>query len=162
VDAAGVAADVGQLAGVLLHVRALDVDPEDAAVLEGDVEVAVERDRLVVLGDLIILRLIGVEVVLPREPAPGCDLAVQRQSDPDGGLDGRGVERGQGTGQAQAYRTGLGVRLGAEGGGAPAEHLGGRRQLDVNLETEHWVEPSHDVGVVEEFGVRSGRHGRRS
>ena len=158
VDSAGVAAHVGELAGVLLHVRALDLHPEGAAVLERDVEVAAERDRLVVLGDLIVLRLIGIEVVLPGEPAPRGDLAIQREADPDGRLDGRRVERRQRSGQAQAHRAHLGVGFGAEIGGAAAEHLGHRRQFDVHLEAEDGVEPCDDVVVVEKFGV-DGFHG---
>ena len=134
-DASGVTADVGELAGVLFHVRAFDGDPEGAAVLQGNVEVAVERDRLVVLGDLIILRLIRVEVVLPGEPAPRRDLAVQRQADPDGRLHGRLVEGGQRAGQAQAHRAHLGVGFGAEIRRAGAEHLGGGRQFDVHFQT---------------------------
>ncbi len=87
VDAPGGAADVQRLAGVLLHVRALDLDAERLAV-DVDVGPAVERDRLVVLRGLEVLRHVGVEVVLPGEPAPLGDRAVQRQPDPDRGLDG--------------------------------------------------------------------------
>src|SRR5699024_4122883 len=49
VDAPGGTADVGVLAGVLLHVGALDLDPDDLSVLELDVDPAVEGDGLVVL-----------------------------------------------------------------------------------------------------------------
>ena len=157
-DAAGVGAEVGELAGVLLHMRALDLHPEGGPVVQRHVEVAVERDRLVVLGDLVVLRLIGVEVVLPGEPAPGGDLAVERQADPDGGLDGGGVQRRQRAGHSQADRAYLRVGLGPERGGAAAEHLGGRRQLDVHLKTQHRVEPGHDVVVVDQVGCRC-RHG---
>ena len=161
VDAAGVATHMGQLAGVLLHVRAFDVHPEDGAVLEGDVEVAVERDRLVVLGDLVVLRLVGVEVVLPREAAPGRDLAVEREADADGRLDRGRVERRQRTRQTQAHRADLGVGLGPEVRRAPAEHLGGRRQLDVDLQTQDRVEAGHDVVVVDQVGGGC-RHGWKS
>ena len=54
-NTAGGATDVRRLAGVLLHVRAFDADPEGCAVVEGYVEVAVDGDRLVVLGDLVVL-----------------------------------------------------------------------------------------------------------
>ena len=160
-DAAGVAANVGELAGVLLHVRALDLDPERAAVIQWDVEVAAECDRLVILGDLVVLRLIRVEVVLPGEPAPGRDLTVQRQPDPDGGFDGGRVEHRQRAGQTQADRARLGVGLRTEVRRAPAEHLGGRREFDVHLEAEHRIEACHHVVVVEEVGL-SGDHDEQS
>src|SRR5699024_6044816 len=47
VDAPGGAADVGVLAGVLLHVGALDLHPDDLAVVQFDVDPSVERDGLV-------------------------------------------------------------------------------------------------------------------
>ena len=52
-----------------------------------DVEVAVEGDRLVVLRGLEVLRHVRVEVVLPGEPAPLGDLAVEREADADRRLD---------------------------------------------------------------------------
>ena len=57
-----------------------------------DVGPALEGDRLVVLGGLEVLRHVRVEVVLPREPAPLRDLAVQRQPDPDRRLDRLAVD----------------------------------------------------------------------
>ena len=55
-DAAGRAADVRELARVLFHVGALDRHREDAAVRELDLDRSLERDRLVVLRDLVVLR----------------------------------------------------------------------------------------------------------
>ena len=95
VDAAGRAADVQRLAGVLLHVGALDLDAEGLrSVVTGDLDVgpAVEGDRLVVLRGLEVLRHVRVEVVLPGEAAPLRDLAVEREADPDRGLDGLAVD----------------------------------------------------------------------
>src|SRR5699024_8086469 len=68
VDATRGTTEVGQLAGVLLHVGALDLDAPLGAVLQHDVQVTVVGDRLIVLGDLVVLRLIRVEVVLAGEP----------------------------------------------------------------------------------------------
>src|SRR5699024_7809280 len=86
VDATGSATEVGQLAGVLLHVGALDLDAPLGAVIEDDVQVAVVGDRLVVLADLVVLRLVWVEVILAREAGVRRDLAVQRKTDLDGPL----------------------------------------------------------------------------
>lgn len=58
---------MGQLAGALLHVGAFDVHPRGAAVFQRHVQVPVERDRLVVLADLVVLRRVRVEVVVLRE-----------------------------------------------------------------------------------------------
>jgi hypothetical protein len=108
--------------------------------LDLDVEPAVEGDRLVVLRGLEVLRHVRVEVVLPREPAPLGDLAVQRQADADGRLDAFRVEHRQRAGQAQADRADLGVGLGAELRRAAAEHLRGGAELDVHLEADDRVE----------------------
>ena len=108
VDAAA-AALVGGLAGVLLQVGPGDADAGAARQLEP----AVDVERLVVLGDLEVLRHVRVEVVLPGEHARA-DLAVQRQADPDGQLHRRLVEHGQRAGQAERDRVDVGVGLGAE------------------------------------------------
>ena len=73
-DGVGVAI-VQAFAGVFFHVQAGDADALDGAggaVPRRDVEVAVLRDGLVELRDLIALRVIGVEVVLPREDTAFC------------------------------------------------------------------------------------------
>lgn len=145
VDAAGGTADVRRLAGVLLHVRALDLHAEDLAVLQLDVQIAVEGDRLVVLGGLEVLRHVRIEVVLPGEAAPLGDLAVQREPDLDGGLDADLVDDRKRARQSEAYRAGLRVRVLLELGGAPAEHLGLGAELHMDLE-------AHD-GVVRREGV---------
>src|SRR5699024_7330177 len=87
VDTAGGGADVSRLTRVLFHVGPLDVHAPGASVLELDVEVTVEGDGLVVLRDLVVLRLVRVEVVLPGEAAVRRDRAVQRETDLDRPLD---------------------------------------------------------------------------
>ncbi len=157
-DAAGGPAHVQRLAGVLLHVDALDAHPDQlrlagpVLVLDRDVEPAVGAQRLVVLGDLEVLGHVRVEVVLPREPAPLGDRAVQRQPDLDRVLDrGPGRHR-QRPGQAQAGRAGLGVGLAAEGGRAAAEQLGPGAQLDVGLQADGRLVARHRLGVGHECG----------
>ena len=138
VDATGRAADVEGLAGVLLHVRALDLDAEGLA-FDLDVHVALERDRLVVLGGLEVLRHVRVEVVLPREAAPLGDLAVEREADPDRRLHRLAVDHGHRTRQAEADRAHRRVGLLAERRRAAAEHLGVGVELDVHLEAQRRV-----------------------
>ena len=94
-------ADVRVLTRVLLHVRALDVDAEHGAVLQFDVHVAIVSDRLIRLGGLEGLGQVRVEVVLAREATVLRDLAVQRQADLDGVLDGLAVDDRQRAGQAE-------------------------------------------------------------
>ena len=50
--------------------------------------------------------------------------------------------------------------FGPEVGGATAEHLGGGRELDVDLQPQQRVEPGHDVVVVDQLSC--GGHSRRS
>ena len=143
VDATGRTTGMGELAGVLLHVHALDLDAEDLRAIigrDGDVEVAVDADRLVVLADLVVLRHIGVEVVLAGHAAPLDDVAVERQPDADDRLDGLGIGHRQGAGQAKTDGAHLRVGRGAEIGRAAAEHLGAGAEFDVHLEADDRIE----------------------
>ncbi|GAA3043763.1 hypothetical protein GCM10020000_23980 [Streptomyces olivoverticillatus] len=156
VDAAGGAAHVRGLAGVLLHVGALDLHAEDLAVLQLDVQVAVEGDGLVVLGGLEVLRHVRIEVVLPGEAAPLGDLAVQRQADLHGRLDGDAVDDREGAGQAEAGGAGLRVGFGAQLGRAPTEHLGLGAELDVHLEAHDGLVGGKRVLVRHQVGDSHG------
>ena len=67
VDAAVGATNVGELTGVFLHVGALDFDAPFGAIVENNVKVAVVGYGLVVLGDLVVFGLVGVEIVFAGE-----------------------------------------------------------------------------------------------
>ena len=138
------------LSGVLLHVGTLDLDTEDLAV-DLDVEAAVVADRLVVLRGLVILRHVRVEVVLPGHAAPLGDLAVEGQTDADGRLDGVAVDGRHRSGKTQADRAdvGVGILLGVRG--TSAEHLGRRRQLDVDLESDDRLVVSHHLVIGQQL-----------
>ena len=123
---------VGGLAGVFFHVGPLD--PDHGPV--GQLEVAVHVDGLVVLADLVVLGLIGIEVVLPVEGGRQ-DLAAQGGADGHGQLHGPLVDDRQRAGQTQTDRAHVGVGLVTEHVGAAAEQLGGRLQLTVDLEAHH-------------------------
>ena len=109
VDPPAGAADVRRLAGVLLEVGPLDAD----ARAVGQVEPAVDVERLVVLADLVRLRHVGIEVVLAVERAR-LDRAVEGQPDAHRQLDGLPVEHRQRARQAERHRVDVGVRLVAE------------------------------------------------
>ena len=131
VDAAA-ATGMGVLAGVLLDVGPLDAD----ARAVGEVEPAVDVDGPVELGDLVVLRHVRVEVVLPGEDR-GLDAAVEGPAEPHGQLDHLVVEHRQRAREAQAHRADVGVGLVAEHVRATAEELGGGGQLAVDLEAHH-------------------------
>ena len=103
-----------------------------------DLERAVDADRLVVLADLIVLRHVRIEVVLPVEDRAVRHRAVQRLAEPQRELDRPLVEHRQ---RARAARGTPGTR--SCSGSAPnsfghaAEQLRRRRQLDVHLEPDH-------------------------
>ena len=58
---------VQRLAGVLLEMQPLDADGDGLAVRHVDRDLALADDRRLVLADLIALRQIGIEIVLPVE-----------------------------------------------------------------------------------------------
>src|SRR5919107_1668422 len=133
VHAAG-GADVDVLGRVFLQVEARDADA-DLALVRGNLQVAARADRLVELGDLVPLREVGVEVVLPGEDGPLGHVAVEGQPRHDPEIYGLLVGDGQGPGVPEANGAGVGV------GGLPvcdpatAEHLGLGRQVDVELQS---------------------------
>ena len=144
-----------EAAGIFFEVGAPDADLP-AVALDGDRQAALGADRGVVLGDLEVLREVGVVVVLPVEPGLLGDVGVERLSDLDGGLDGRLVDDGERARQPQAGRAGPSVRLLVVGrlGRTPAEDLRVRLELDVDLQADDGNEVSlrerlrgHYVGV---------------
>ena len=106
--------------------RCARVDADARAV---DVEVAVDRDRRVVLRRLVVLRHVRVEVVLPVEDRPLGHVEVERLGDAQRVLDRLLVQHRQRTGQAEAHRAHVRVRLVAELVRAPAEQLARGREL---------------------------------
>src|SRR5699024_6833710 len=145
------------LTGVLLHVGPFDLDPNNLTVIEFHVEVTVERDRLVVLRRLEILRHIRVEVVLAREPAPLGDLTVECQTDTDRRLHPLAIDHRQRPGHNQTPRTDGRVRLATDPVRTTTEHFRARGQLDVYLEPEHGIEVGKHLVDVHEFGRRTHR-----
>src|SRR5690606_29031659 len=139
--------DVCVLAGVLFDVRALDADAGAVAQLD----VAVHVDRLVVLADLVVLRHVRVEVVLPGEHRRH-DAALHRATEPHRVLHRPLVEHRERPGEAEAHRTDVGVRFGAELVAAPAEQLARRAQLAVHLEADD------DLPLLARGGALDDRH----
>ena len=101
VDAAICTAEVGELASVFFHVCAFNLDAPFGAIIQHDIEVAVVGNGLVVLRDLVVLRLIRVEVVLTSKAGGFCDGAVECQANLDRPFHTFGVDYGQCARQAQ-------------------------------------------------------------
>jgi hypothetical protein len=130
------AALVAEAPGVFLQVG--PGDRHGAPVAPGaHVEFASPADRFLVLGDLEVLRQVRVEVVLPVEPGLLGNVGVQRLPHLHGGLDGRLVEHGQRSREAETDRAGVGVGLGVRRvGRAATEQLGVGLELDVDLQPD--------------------------
>ncbi len=138
VDAAhAVEVFVQALAGVLFQVRAGDADAPRAAVFQGNVQIALADDGMVHLAGLVALGQVGVEVVLAREDVLRSDLGIDRQAELARHAHGFGIEHRQGAGHAEVDQAGLGVGLGAEGGGAAGKDLRLGRELCVDLQPDH-------------------------
>ena len=150
-------ADVLGLAGVLFHVGALDADP--GAV---DLHPTLDADRRVVLADLVVLRHVRVEVVLPVEDRLRWHVEVHRFPESQRELHHPAVQHRQRARKTEADRADVRVRLGPELVRAAAEELGRRRQLDVHLEPDHRFVlrhrarlPNHDQRLSHDL-ARSG------
>ena len=74
---------VQALAGVLLQMHALDADLDGGAVLHVEEDHALADDGVLILRDLVALRQVGIEVVLPVEDGIEVDLSLQ----PEAGAD---------------------------------------------------------------------------
>jgi len=134
--AAALGVDV--LAGVLLEVDAGQADRAEARHGDG----AAGADRQFVLRDLIALRQVWIEIVLPRPDRPLGDPAAESLAGLDGHLHRGAVEAGQRAGQAQADGADLRVGRRAEARRAAAEDLRARQELRVDLQADDRLEVS--------------------
>ncbi len=153
-----------QLPGVLFYMNPGDPDPANLAV-DGDVEVAVPGDGELVLRNLVSLGQIGVEVVLPGEPAFPLDLAVGGQGHPEGEIDHLPVEHREDSRHPQADRADMGVGGSPEAGRAATEYLGLGVELSVDLKADHGFKchvPSSPFRLDRTDARRMGDPGRFS
>jgi hypothetical protein len=128
---------VHELGRVLLEMHAMDAHvAQPPAPAQG----------LVVLGDLVVLGVVGIEVVLAVEDRPRRQLAAEGEPDQQPVVDGLGVGDGQRAGQAQADLARARVGRLAEGQLAAAEHLRPRVELDVDLQADDGLVVGHARG----------------
>ena len=123
------------LAHVFLQVSAGDAHARDAA-FELEFHATVERRGLVVLGDLVVLRHVRVEIILPVELGVAGDGAVEQEAGERRQPQRLLVGHRQHAGQTQAYRADVGIGRRAEFIGATAPHLRFRLKLDVGFQAD--------------------------
>ena len=112
-----------QLAGIFFH---MDTGNADAFFLTVDtnINMPAQTYRLIPLGNLVILRQIGIEVILAVHLIEFLNVAVQRQTGTDCKFNDPFVQYRQGAGHAQADRAYMGIGFRAEFRGAGAERFG--------------------------------------
>ena len=103
---------------------------------ELDLDLTADDDREVLLGELIVLRIIRVEIVLTVPGAALGDLGADDEAEEDGLLDRLAVHHGQRSRKAEDHGVDLLVRLLAETPGGGSEDLGAGVQLHVDLEAD--------------------------
>jgi len=94
-------------------------------------------DRVLVLADLVALRQVRIEVVLPVKTAHQVDLRLEAQSGADRLLDAVAVQDGQHAGHGRVDQADLGVGARAETDGGAGKQLGVGSHLGVDLEAQH-------------------------
>ena len=128
---------VQALAGVFFQVRAGDPDALAGAVFQGDIQMPFADDGMVHLAGLVALGQVRVEVVLAGKHVAFGNLGVDRQAELAGHAHSFGIQHRQGAGHAQVNQAGLGVGLGAKGGGAPREDLRAGAELGVDFQPDY-------------------------
>ena len=132
------------LARVVFHVDAGNPDPL-AFSGHGDVQPAVLAQRLLKLGDLIILGHVGVEIVFAGETGVAVNLRVDGQRHAGGIFHRLAVQRGQHARHAGAYFTDVGVGRVAERVGAGAEQLAFGGEMHMNLKPDDGFIIRHEI-----------------
>ena len=127
---------VQALAGVLLQVQPLDPNREGRAVVALDDHLALADDRMGELADLVALRQVRIEVVLPVEAALQVDLRLQAQARADRLLHAAAVDHRQHPRHRRVHQADLLVRPRSEADGGAGEQLGVRGDLGVHLQAE--------------------------
>src|SRR5437879_471512 len=99
---------------ILLQVYPLDPDSRCSSILRIDGHLALADERRLVLADLIALRQIGIEVVLPLEHRLEIDARLEAEAGADGLADALLVDHWQHPGHGGVDQRDMGVRFAAE------------------------------------------------
>ncbi len=140
---------VDGLARVLLEVQPLDAHRERGPVEHVDDHLALADDGVFVLRDLVALRQVRVEIILPVEDRAQVDLRLQAQARADGLAHAFDVDHRQHARHRRVDEGDVRVGFGAELGGGAGEQLRLGRHLGVNLESDHHLPVAG--GAFDEF-----------
>jgi hypothetical protein len=134
------------LACIFFEVHPLDVDrhrlpfrrpSRRIAISRHYCQLAVRRERFVVLRDLVALRQVGIKVILSRKDGRFLNLQSQRESSSRTEVDGSFVQDRQCARQAEADRTRIRIWLRTGLNGTAAENFCGGRELCMNFHADY-------------------------
>ena len=114
----------------------LDADGEALAVGEIDGDLALADDRLLVLADLIALRQVGIEIVLPVEHRLQIDLGLEPEPRAHRLPHAFGIDHRQHAGHRGIDQRHVRVRRAAELGRGAGEQLGIGGDLGMDLHAD--------------------------
>ena len=127
---------VQRFAGILLEMQPLDADAHGLAVRQIDHDLALADDRRFVLADLVALRQIRIEIVLPVEHRFEIDLGVEPEAGAHRLAHAFLVDHRQHAGHGGIDQRDVRVRLAAERGRSAGEQLGLRGDLGMHLHAD--------------------------
>ena len=128
---------VDRLAGILLQVQPGNADRLGRTVGEFDLDLAGADDGVFILADLIAGGQIGIEVVLPVEPADHVDMRVQPKAGPHRLRDAFGIDDRQHAGERRIDEADLAVGLRPKRRRRAAEQFCVADNLGVDLQADH-------------------------
>ena len=130
-----------QFTGILLHVDLVDTHRlrVSVAVLSRylDFNRAIPADGQIQLGDLIVLRVIGIEIIFSIKFAILCDGTIRRKSYCHRIFHHLFVQHRKRARHTGTYRTGVGIGSATERCGTAAEYFRLRGKLYMNFQTNY-------------------------
>mgnify|MGYP003632212415 CR=1 FL=1 len=133
--------------------QAGDPDLAGFSVFQVNEDLALPDDRLEILADLVALRQVGIEIVLPVEAAVMMDFRLQAEARADRLFDAFPVDHRQHARHRRIDQRDIAVRVGAE------RRRGAREQLGIGGHLRVDLQPHDDfpvAGIAFEY-VRSAR-----
>ena len=124
------------LAGILLEMQAFDPHGEAGAVVTFHQDLALADNGILELADLVALGQVGIEIVLPVEPAGQIDLRPQAQPGADGLLDAESVQDRQHARHGCVHQADLRIGACPKADGCAGEELGLGGHLGVDLKSQ--------------------------
>jgi hypothetical protein len=128
---------VDRLAGVLFQMDALDPHAAGDARTHVHDHLALAHDGVVELADLVALRQVGVEVVLPVEGGPEVDLRLQAEARAHRLFHAEFVDDRQHPRHRRVHEGDVRIGFRPEGRRGAREELGLARHLGVDLHADH-------------------------